>query len=159
MNSNRADPLIFVHEPYILNGKHPTKKIKNDWRDLPKIRAITIRFADIIPKTRPQTISGKSPKSWMKFGHKITELDSNSSRTTSKKKTKIDFWVLNKIRAITDLLEIPKLQSDRKKSYGALRKAWMKFGEWPARFEAQIAPNGCRNWGEPVTSPEPTSKL
>ena len=60
MEPDRAALLIFVHEPYFLNGKHPKKKIKNDWIELPKIRAIKECIAVLIPKTRAKSISGKS---------------------------------------------------------------------------------------------------
>ena len=156
MEPNRAGPLISVHEPWFLNGKHANKKTKNDSMVLNQIRAINDLLAVPNPKTRPQTVSGKSQKPCHKFGQKISELDSPLIEPPRKKKTKIASMVLNQIREINDLLVVPKLQTDRKKSLWALRKACHKFGHRPARFEVQIAWNGCRNWGEPVSSPGPT---
>ena len=156
MEPNRAGPLISVHEPWFLNGKHANKKTKNDSMVLNQIRAINDLLAVPNPKTRPQTVSGKSQKPCHKFEQKISELDSPLIEPPRNKKTKIASMVLNKIRAINDLLVVPKLQTDRKKSLWALRKACHTFGHRPARFEVQIAWNGCRNWGEPVSSPGPT---
>ena len=43
------------------------------------------------------------------------------------RKTKIGFEVLKKIRAVANCFRVPKLQTDRRKSIWALRKAWQEI--------------------------------
>ena len=51
---------------------------------------------------------------------------------------------LAKIRAVAKRLIVPKLQSDRKKIAGALRKACHKMSQTPARFQIRSSDIGLR---------------
>ena len=139
MEPNRAGPLIFVHEPYFLNGKHPKKKINNDWIELPKIRAIKVCIAVLIPKTRAKPIPGKSRNLWQEMFHQNQWIEWRLGRSASEKKTKIEFGDSPKIRAINDLLIVKNLLTDRKKSIRALRNPWQEMFHRSARFESQNA--------------------